>query len=123
VLVKNRVMCAWVCAHVPFRVRHCSLRIMPFFGTPTTSSMNRAISTIPLFRDATEFTENILNISKPDAGVYSMRKLDLTNSVTARRLVVAKPFVSSFESARIRNLRLFRSSTGKTLLLAGKGAV
>ena len=52
--------------------------------------MNRAIASMALFREATEFTENILNILKPEASVYSMRKLNTANPVIMHRLAVAK---------------------------------
>jgi hypothetical protein len=66
---------------------------MPFVGAPATPAMHRAIEAMSTFRDAPEFTENILNISNPEPSIYSMRKLDLTHAVTAKRLLVAKKYV------------------------------
>jgi hypothetical protein len=52
--------------------------------------MNRAIGSMTLFRDATDCMENILNVVKPDASVYTARYVDPEQAVTIRRIKVAK---------------------------------
>jgi len=63
---------------------------MPYFGAPTPSVMNRSIASMSLFRDATDCMENILNVVKPEASVYTARHVAPEHAATTLRLKVAK---------------------------------
>jgi hypothetical protein len=55
-----------------------------------TPVMNRAIGAMTLFRDATDCMENILNVVKPDASVYTARYVDPEQAATIHCIRVAK---------------------------------